>query len=44
MAIPKVVGVETELGIMVRGTADWNPVSASSMLINSYVGRHRLAG
>lgn len=38
MAIPKVVGVETELGIMVRGAADWNPVSASSMLINAYVG------
>lgn len=38
MAIPKVVGVETELGIMVRGATDWNPVSASSMLINAYVG------
>jgi len=23
---------------MVRGTADWNPVSASSLLINAYVG------
>ena len=38
MAVPKVVGVETELGIMVRGTDDWNPVSASSLLINAYVG------
>ena len=38
MAICKVVGVETELGIMVRGAAEWNPVSASSMLINAYVG------
>ncbi len=38
MAVPKVVGIETELGIMVRGTNDWNPVSASSMLINAYVG------
>ncbi len=38
MAIPKIVGVETELGIMVRGTTEWNPVSASSLLINAYVG------
>lgn len=37
MAIPKVVGIETEFGIMVRGSVDWNPVSASSLLINSYV-------
>ncbi len=38
MAIPKIVGIETELGIMVRGTSEWNPVSASSLLINAYVG------
>jgi proteasome accessory factor A len=38
MAIPKIVGIETEFGIMVRGSADWNPVSASSLLINAYVG------
>ncbi|MEM7337537.1 MAG: depupylase/deamidase Dop [Actinomycetota bacterium] len=38
MAIPKIVGIETEFGIMVRGTPDWNPVSASSLLINAYVG------
>lgn len=38
MALPKIVGVETELGIMVRGTTEWNPVSASSLLINAYVG------
>ena len=38
MAIPKIVGIETEFGIMVRGTLDWNPVSASSLLINAYVG------
>lgn len=38
MAIPKIVGIETEFGIMVRGTNDWNPVSASSLLINAYVG------
>lgn len=38
MAIPKVVGIETEYGIMVRGTDEWNPISASSLLINAYVG------
>ncbi len=38
MALPKIVGIETELGIMVRGTSEWNPVSASSLLINAYVG------
>lgn len=36
MAIPKVCGIETEYGILVRG-ADPNPVAASSVLINSYV-------
>lgn len=36
MAIPKVCGIETEYGIMVRG-ADNNPVLASSLLINAYL-------
>jgi Pup amidohydrolase len=36
MAIPKVCGIETEYGIVVRG-GDSNPVSASSLLINAYV-------
>jgi len=36
MAIPKVCGIETEYGIVVRG-ADSNPVAASSLLINAYV-------
>jgi proteasome accessory factor A len=36
MALPKVCGIETEYGILVRG-ADNNPVSASSLLINSYL-------
>ena len=43
MAIPKVCGIETEYGILVRG-ADNNPVSASSLLINAYLStrpRHR---
>ena len=37
MAIPKVCGIETEYGILVRG-ADNNPVLASSVLINAYLG------
>jgi proteasome accessory factor A len=37
MAIPKVCGIETEYGIVVRG-GDNNPVTASSLLINAYVG------
>lgn len=40
MAIPKIVGIETEYGIMLRGVAEWNPVSASSMLINAYLAAH----
>ncbi|HEX9713202.1 MAG TPA: depupylase/deamidase Dop [Actinomycetota bacterium] len=37
MAIPKVMGIETEYGITVPDQADFNPVLASSVLINSYV-------
>lgn len=36
MAVPKVCGIETEYGIMVRG-GDPNPVLASSALIDAYV-------
>ena len=36
MAIVKVSGIETEYGILVRGTES-NPVLASSLLINAYV-------
>ncbi|CAN5681453.1 MAG: proteasome accessory factor PafA2 [Actinomycetota bacterium] len=36
MALPKVCGIETEYGIVVRG-ADGNPATASSQLINAYV-------
>ncbi len=36
MALTKVCGIETEYGIVVRG-AENNPVSASSLLINSYI-------
>jgi Pup amidohydrolase len=37
VAIPKVMGIETEYGITVSGAVDFNPVMASSVLINSYV-------
>ncbi len=39
MAIPKVCGIETEYGIVLRGVADGNPITASSLLINAYTGR-----
>ena len=37
MAIRKVLGIETEYGILIRGAADSNPIAASSVLINAYV-------
>jgi Pup amidohydrolase len=37
MAVPKVMGVETEYGILSRGSEEHNPIFASSLLINSYV-------
>ena len=37
MTVPKILGVETEFGIFVRGTAESNPIAASSILINAYV-------
>jgi proteasome-associated ATPase len=42
MAIQKIIGVETEYGIIVRGTPESNPIAASSVLINAYV--NELAG
>jgi len=41
MAIPKVVGTETEYGIAAVGSADFNPVLTSSQLIASYAGSLR---
>jgi proteasome accessory factor A len=38
MAIEKILGIETEYGIVVRGVPESNPISASSMLINAYLG------
>ena len=37
MAITKVCGIETEYGIVVRGS-DLNPVAASSLLISAFLG------
>ena len=37
MAVHKVLGVETEFGILHRNEGDSNPVAASSMIINAYV-------
>ncbi|HWC10130.1 MAG TPA: depupylase/deamidase Dop [Acidimicrobiales bacterium] len=39
MAIPKVCGIETEYGILLRGAGEPNPITASSLLINAYVSR-----
>lgn len=38
MAIPKVIGTETEFGIAVRNQPDFNPTIASSLVVNSYQG------
>jgi proteasome accessory factor PafA2 len=41
MAIPKVMGIETEYGISGPGDSDFNPVLSSSLLINTFAGRLR---
>ncbi|HXF35566.1 MAG TPA: depupylase/deamidase Dop [Actinomycetota bacterium] len=41
MAIPKVVGTETEYGIAAPGAPDFNPVLSSSLLISTYAGSLR---
>jgi len=37
MAVSKILGIETEYGIMQRGVEEPNPISASSLLINAYL-------
>ena len=37
MAVAKICGIETEYGIVLRGVAESNPVTASSLLINAYL-------
>lgn len=44
MAIRKVCGIETEFGIVQRGVAEPNPISASSLLINAYVNEELRRG
>jgi proteasome accessory factor A len=39
VSIPKVMGIETEYGITVPNSTDFNPVLASSLLINSYAAQ-----
>jgi proteasome accessory factor A len=41
MAIPKVIGTETEYGISAIGSPEFNPVLSSSMLISTYAGTLR---
>jgi proteasome accessory factor A len=41
MAIPKVIGTETEYGISAVGSSELNPVIASSLLISTYAGALR---
>jgi Pup amidohydrolase len=41
VAIPKVIGTETEYGIAAIGQPDFNPVLSSSLLISSYAGSLR---
>jgi proteasome accessory factor A len=42
VAVPKIVGIETEYGVTLRGAPDPNPVVASSLLINGYVEQRRV--
>ncbi len=37
MAVPKICGLETEFGIAHAGAEEANPITASSLLINSYL-------
>jgi proteasome accessory factor PafA2 len=37
VATAKICGIETEYGIVLRGTDDPNPIAASSILINAYL-------
>jgi proteasome accessory factor A len=44
VAIRKICGIETEYGIVHRGIEDPNPITASSVLINSYLSALNLSG
>jgi proteasome accessory factor PafA2 len=43
VAISKILGVETEFGILIRGVEESNPIAASSLLINAYLQETRRA-
>ncbi|MDH4120072.1 MAG: proteasome accessory factor PafA2 family protein, partial [Acidimicrobiia bacterium] len=38
MAVHKVIGTETEYGVLIRNQPDFNPALASALIINSYPG------
>jgi Pup amidohydrolase len=42
VVVPKIVGIETEYGVALRGAPEPNPVVASSLLINGYVEQRRI--
>jgi proteasome accessory factor A len=42
VAVPKLCGIETEYGVVLRGAPDPNPVLASSLLINGFVDQRRV--
>jgi proteasome accessory factor PafA2 len=42
VGVPKICGIETEYGVVLRGALDANPVLASSLLINGYVEQRRV--
>ena len=44
MPVPKTLGIETEYGIVHRGVATPNPISASSLLINAYLSQRAEPG
>jgi proteasome accessory factor PafA2 len=44
VAIPKVIGTETEFGIHVPGDPDFNPSLASAMVVNALVDRRHRVG
>ncbi len=44
MAVPKICGIETEFGIAHTGAEDANPITASSLLINSYLSEVERTG
>ena len=44
MSVQKIFGIETEYGIVHRGVRDSDPISASSLLINSYLSQSSQPG